>query len=550
MNMFRLRTTPILSRDEISRQQQIWNFLTGSVSKPTTRLEQKVAAVWNHHTLNPIHVLKLMKLLQRKEIDDIKDYDQMSDIEKQRIRNAMKTVSLETGDVLHLAPLRPFLLYPKIKGSSYKRRLDLQLLTRSSLVDFERIMFDNKITFNYLSHSSFANYVYLNMMHYLGVSKLSELLGNDNWRSKVAKLIETFKFSDYFTKLMFYQDFIEYEDKVYNTSDIPKYDVNQITPKSVIPDSTNELESIQYRESVNLANIEQIPDKYRSIFAVFPFKDQHFVDELGRVHFIDVDRSRLKSLHTFIKDLCTIEDINAMIENASQFTELDEVLNYAVHTNAINEQGIALLIARQLVGNVAEIGSYRIYLPTINDVLSWTKLICNKPSFILPPIYENAPLLDQYVKLVKDIAECCFTKLDVAFLCSTYQLPAFAFQSIYRKLTNDAERYVFLTICLQQYAYNMFQIHRDKLTPIFHGDTSIDLSKYNSIKNMYDFNYNQSLPQIPLIDETVNIIPDCMPNKCMELYEFVNKQLNELVAFGDTQFTLEQKAALLSQMLN
>lgn len=124
---------------------------------------------------------------------------------------------------------------------------------------------------------------------------------------------------------------------------------------------------------------------------------------------------------------------------------------------------------------------------------------------------------------------------------------------MYSLLTNDAEKYVFFTLVLQEYRIETFYAARKKLKPQF-GKSIIDLSKYEQNNRRYTdtliTDRLDTLSEPLLLPSDVNAgVNVCTPYSCSEMYEFVDPQLNELVKTGDTALNSEQLSNLIALMV-
>lgn len=227
------------------------------------------------------------------------------------------------------------------------------------------------------------------------------------------------------------------------------------------------------------------------------------------------------------------------IVHASRNMTLDDAIYYALYAPSLEHLGITLMIIRRLVGHVLNLNLHKIQLPTELNIMSWISIACNNKAIILPPLY-NSPDTPMYLNMVQDLASASFNKLYASILCSSYYLPEMCYKAIWDQLVLDSEKYVFLTLLLQDYDDITYRNARDKLKPLFYGN-KVDLTSYpfyiRTFKNI-TISERVNMNIEPLVTPTnINASIDilCTPYKCLDLFEFSDVQLRTLAKDGDVE---------------
>lgn len=568
--MFTLRDT-FTTNEEYDRQKIVERIILFDNKTPTTLLEKKAAAINGHKSINPVMQTKIFKNLQY--IRNIFDNDESKLINdpkvKIQINDYLKTISLEYKDVLSLPKKIPIFAQPPTSIPKYSQQLEIVQCNQVHIPDFEELCFKNKTKFRYLPNTNFAVYVYQNLLHYLNLNCPTELADKEDdpelcWRSKLAMLIRDVNFNESLTKAMFRDDTITFNNQLFDTSYVPKYDVDSLIPQKPISyiddddDTIVDRDYIKYHESLDVMREKFVPTEYINIFLVFPFKNGCYIDPSGQIIYLNLPLSPppKKSARLLIEN-CNMYDIENFIDQNVRLISLDDAIYNAVYAKNIQHQSVALLILRRLVGDVLTLNSLKINIQNELVILSWIRTTCvDKYTIILPPIYKTSSSSSSlYVSLIKDIAQSAHDKLSAVMLCSRYTLPEVDISNVYQMLTSDAEKYVFFTLLLQEYNIYIYKIARDELSPNFGRRTNGDLlANYEPSYRLYqDTTITDRLDTLtqPLVlptdvNEAVNI---CSPYKCGDLYKFTNPQLHALVVDGDVSLDDKQMSAFISLYL-
>lgn len=543
--MFSVRQT-IATNQELARQRAIEkSVLFGKT--PTTFIEKKAAAITGHPDINPILKCKVAIALDTilKFVESDNDFENVKIIN--RIRNHLETINIETGSTLTMVRKLPILSVQPIVPIEYVNVLETEISTVVNIADFEYTMFNGKVKYRYMRETSFATYMYQNIMYFLNTYDVNALEGIDTWLARYAVLLNRTKFSDYVAKKAFYQDIVYFHGVGYDTSFVPKYDVNNLRPQDPIPCSITDESQIDYYYKLNVLRTDQVPIDKIGIFLTFPFKDGHFIKPNGRIRYLGLDNRKraLKSVRLMIKNICSVNDIEAALDSAARGMQLDDIIYRAVYSRNLKEQAVALMIIRRIVGNYARVGKYIIQIPNEMTLLSWTKLSCRKNSIILPPIYTDDNKAPHYVSMIQDISQICYDKMGASIICSNHFLPELNLSAIYQLLQTDAEKYIFYTLVLQDYPIPMYYDAREKLKPKF-GTAHIDLEKYKQMKrpfinvSMEDRLNSITQPLVDMSDDTFTMENKCTPYDCFEMYEFHDEKLKILVTDGDVELDRNQ----------
>lgn len=597
---------------------------------------------------------------------------------REEIRRVVEDTKIVYGDVVYLALRPPVLAYrpPPTINLTYAESLNnsicnydergigtfnLTALSDVTLYDFERLCFENKVLYQYYKGTHFATYLFQNILYSLNATSVKDLEGNDRWQAKLAILISATNFNERLAINAFYDNVVVDNNSVsYDTSFVPKYDVRALKPISqpltvknilknavstivddqIVSERIDDAASLIYRRTFDPKTTARVPKEYLPIFYVFPFKEGHIVEMDGKVSFVDFPPVNSRRFVNFtinqLPNVCNDGDVEGIIEEVSKTLTLNDAIAYALYdAKGLDEQGIVLLVLRQMVGSLLQIPGtrFQIPLPTVNQILSWTTLLCNEEADILndddddnyskhvtdevenqmkratvndddddkvpsscsfkkmkrsfPPAQSSTyrtkeidrillPSLSgcsastndrinvevtRTVSLIRDIASSCVTALGATFRCSSYSLLEADMREVKKALNNDAERYVFATILLQQYPSNSIKRYRDSLKNVRFGSEPvafyINAIPFNDASSSSSSSYNPQ-PKYPLnrrryVDSTlqerldsytellvrptdassngfVNDSPNlaCQPYDCWELYEFTDPRLNLL----------------------
>lgn len=549
--MFSTRTE-FATNDELIRQTEVTDVVLYG-KKPTTFIMKKAAAIYGHRNINIIGRAKIIQSLDHILTFIATDDDLKNEKNQERIRNYLKSVNIEIGTPILLPKkLSIFTLQPE-PIPPFNTILDTTEVSLVNIGEFEYLCFKNQIRFRYLKDSSFASYLYQNLLNYLNASSSDELIGNEMWQAQLALFIERTDFNEYAAMQAFYDNEVSYRGIIYDTSFVPKYDVKNLDPQDPINPKTSDNRMINYYYSLNERREHSVPINMIGIFLTFPFKNGHYIRPTGEIIHLKLKTyNTLQSSRITISNLCDMYDIESAIESAARSIPLDDAIYHAVYSKNLKEQSIALLILRRLVGDVLTIGEERITIPSEINVLSWSKKACAKTALAMPIFIEDKSHRF-YLEMIQDIAASCGNKLTAALMCHKYFIPEINISQVYSLLTTDAEKYILFTLILQDYRMDAYYSALKRLDPKF-GKSTIDLSKYGQNNRLYsDTLITDRLDTMsePLllpsdINSGVNV---CNPYSCLEMYEFTDPQLRELVNTGDTSLDNGQLSNFIALMV-
>nr|WOJ45340.1 GrBNV_gp76-like protein [Apis mellifera nudivirus] len=545
----------IADNDELERQGVIQNIIFGHT--PTTFLEKKAASIIRHSRIDFILSAKILQnldaIVELYDNEEVRLYEYAT---KQAIRDYIEKLGplhLTTDDILQLPckskilTLRPEPLRPL----NYTFELDES--HESNIIEFERLMFNNRVNFQYYTGTSFASYLYQNLLHVLNVQDPEVLVDSNDWRAKFLLLLYYTNFNEYIATNAFYQNKVTLvaTGQVYDTSFVPKYDVKSLQPLVELQNRTdNEQSMINYYYTVKIEDITLVPDQFIGIFLVFPFKRGYYVQPNGRVVYPNVPQPKLRSTQLLIDRICDNSHIEEALDELARTIELSEVIGYALYADTLLKQGIALLILRRMTGNTIRIGGYHIALPTDTDILSWTRVSCTRHRLILPPYYKSRNA-ERSLALVQDIADMCVSEIGAVFICSAYRLLELDLHYVFKNLKSDAEQFVFYTLLLQEYQSPAVQRLRKNLQPKFGHNIYADIEYFT--KNARPYVDNTIVDRVNSFSEPIVRPTDmrsdlnaCPPYTCPELYRFTDEQLATLARIGDCELNREQLAAFIA----
>lgn len=561
-----------LTNAQLKRQQKLLQFIRNPDLRPETRNESVQLAILNNSNLldavTVAIIYKSLNLFKKNfkfhlgqapsavEISEIKRYLSKYDVTNLTCFPLTNYYNIKMD---RFAPVRNF---SKIK-------FDTAPLSRFTTFDFERALFGNNVKVRANERVNISKYLYMNLQNYLtqdGKISSSELdkspppppsslpqpYGGDgakNWRFKILKFIELFDFNDKFTVAMFKFDKIMYKGVQYDVSFVPKYDLTKLQLQLVNGRDLGEIYTgpfIRFYDNEfkpNTTTYATILPAQRSIFKIFPFKSGYFVDfGTGIVHrVLDVARVSNASTNAYISNTCDVGNLEESIASLARILSFDEVFSAAVYSENLKRQAIALLILRHKNnGGHLIINETIVFpLPQLNDILGWVKWTIEKPKIVLPIPFRtaNTPM---YINLIRDLSLASMTKIDVAFYCSNFFVPCCEFKTIFDALANDSEKYVLLTLVLQQFPNADIYRYREQLQPTFHfSEMSAATfrqreSKYeNFIKRtphlvQSEHNTDRNYDNMRLVDANSEMLY-CTPLNCPERYKFHDDRLNALI---------------------
>lgn len=546
----------IVDSDELERQKSIRAILFGR--PPTTFLEKKAAAIVRHQRIDFLFAALILKNLDAVvELyggEEVRLYEQPV---KQAIRRYVDAgikdgPSLEVGDVLLLPRKPPLLTLRPEPLRPLGHTVETEELREGNLADFERLAFGGRVAFQLYPGTSFAAYLYQNLLHALGdIGDPESVRDNADWRARLLLLLHDTGHNEYVAVNAFYANRLSLNGRVYDTSFVPKYDVRSLRPiVELRTQSADEQAMINYYYTVELEGLTVVPDRFIGIFLTFPFKRGYYVQPSGRVVYPNIAPFKLKSTQLTIDRVCDTADIEEALDETARTVELDEVIGYTLYADTLLKQGVALLVLRRMTGNSALIGGYNVILPTESDVLSWTRVSCRRHRVVLPPYYRSRTS-DRSLALVQDIAGLCVSEMGATIVCSAYRIPEIDMRYVHANLRNDAERYVFYTILLQEYASPAIREARKALRPHFGRNVNATLEYYTKSARRYtDSTVSDRLATLtePIVRPTDMRadLNECPPYNCPELYRFADPQLAELARRGDVELTREQLASFIA----
>lgn len=497
------------------------------------------------------------------------------------LRQRINELPIDVGDVFYLPSRTPIMAMQPRPQEPHVFAMNTVRSSMVSLSDFEYMVFGNRCRYRYLGGASFAMYLVQNILYCFQVEDVQALVNNRAWQARLALLIDAVNYNDWVSQEIFYVDVIRVRGIQYDTSFVPKYDVRSLVPQSPIHIPLDHHEMITYHDEVlDVRNSRRVDMRYIRMFYTFPFKDGHYIKaSTGEIIYLDYPRvlnrpSTLSSKIT-IQSLCNTNDLETAIISASDYLQIEDVLQHTIYAKSIREQAIGLLLMRYMLGNVWEWQRYSIRIPSALRILSWTQFTCPRTligyddrlqrQILLPYGYNigiSPDKIERYTRLVIDIAAYAGSRLNVALLCSSYSIPEYCLYSVYRRLRTDAEKYVFFTLILQTYMHSPYVSARDQLSPEFDTNNqrimSLDefLRKHpiHICRPYLDANVSDRLKALtqPLIKPTQineNFTPTLTPHKHVDMYEFTDPQLRELVRVGRVPLTRRQQANLLTLLL-
>jgi hypothetical protein len=588
--MFSIRNVAASSSptsDEIRRQRIVQRIVLGE-RYPITLFEKKAAAISRQKFIDVVLTAKIAKSLN-SVCELFRDEADLYETEtKNNILAFLDTVRIEDGDALRLPLKLPIFAQPSsfIDDNKSPNEFNFQLepISNVNLLEFEYLCFKNRTLFKYYADTSFAVYVYQNLLYSLNVTDVKSLYeedeekdNNDNnnnnnndddnddaWRKRFLLLLYETNVNESVAYNAFYDDSVIYKNLEYDSSFVPKYDVKKLIPVTEIVATSTDQYMIDYYYSIDISKQHEIPEQNIGIFLTFPFKNGYYVYPNGTVMYANVPKLRKRSVITSISAICDVSDIEAAVDSVARRITKDDALSYAVYAKNLIHQAVALMVLRRICGNYVDVPSLNanVRLPNEYDILSWTRISCYRQATsssqkgrILLPVNFKSPTGESNANLVRDIAASCATKIGATILCSRYRIPEIDLHYVFTRLSSDAELYVFYTLLLQDYSNFSYHAARYKLNPIFGQDTSIDLSSYEVSKRSFNDHdlrdVNERLNSIvePLLSSSQSnnrVYPNCSPYKCPNLYEFTNPKLRDLVAREDTELDDYQFASFIA----
>lgn len=450
---------------------------------------------------------------------------------KERILNFTKSVGLEKNDIITISRKKIiFTTFPQ-KIKEYKKNIVIEnaYVKINSLFDFEHTIFSKNITFKYYENVNFAFYIYMNLMNDLGIKDDSELLLFNSWKSKLALLLVQTNFDNKVAVSAFRNNTVTYKGVVYDTSFVPKYNVQDIRPiQRNMTNPINVQNMISYRNQLNVRTTKKIDLKYLPLFYTFPFKDGHLIKSDGQIVFMNVPEptNYVKRIISSSLSICSLDNVEELVKYVIERLSISEIISTAVNSNSLSEQALALLTLWFIRGSYMYINYIKINLPSLTNLLKWNLCLftpnMSNVSIILPPLYNNIYKnsyfelnVKLYTNLVKHIASIAQSAIAVCILCSKYKIPEIVIAHVYNNLDenlgkkNTTQLFVFFTLLIQE-NYNFIYINaRNLLKPTFDTKVTntgillpeeIEVYQYYNIQvpNIEPFKKNSS----PYVDKT------------------------------------------------
>jgi len=555
--MFRKRKE-FADDDELNRQLVLLKIMTEE-RVPSTIFEFIGCALMLNKHIDPIVHLKV-----DKNIDTVLTLVQnTNDLKHPEVRDSIafqiSSTNIDIGDMLRL-PLKPpvFAITPEPVDSVVFDLETSKIPNDVSVYEFENIMFNNKTSFQYLRGTDFTAYLYQNLLFCLGAESIEQLSSNLDWRSRLASLLYMTNLSTLVAVTAFYSDTVTYEGKVFDTSFVPKYDVKNLLPLEEPSGRTIDREMITfYEQFVPSKFVGRVPIEYMGLFSVFPFKNGFYVQPNGEVIFMNIYPTNKRSIKIYIENLCSHTNLQQAIFDAVRKISYEDALAYALYAPSLNTQGMALMILRHMVGLSVYIEPYKIPLPDEYTILSWTRYECKQVKTMTLPQGVETKNITKFVEIIQNIAQSCGNKQGACILASNYRMLECEMAPIYSQLQNDAEKYVFCTMMLQDHYSSTYFNIRKRLNPKFQSRTDISLThKYtpnprpfiNTSTEERAKKYTE--PLITISDTSVFYNTRCSPHKCPDNYEFADKRYRELVRTGTLNLNRAESTRFIAATLS
>lgn len=546
--MFVARQVNDLPSDaQISRQNNIAQVVLYGV-QPTTYLQIKAASIVGSAHIDVIkHALVLDNLNQILDEILIGDYNNIREIEaKKRVRQLLQCANITEVSTFILPQKLPILAETPATIPYYPHESELIDLSYANLGEFEHMCFNSNTLYQYYNVDEFASYIYHNILHSLNATKgVSQLETLDVWQAKLALLIYHTEFNNCVARKAFYDNYVKFKGMVYDTSFVPKYDVNHLAPQYKLTDKgkrlNNDAEYIQYYQQLDPQRVRQVPMSRIGIFLVFPFKNGHYVAPDGRIHYVGdsvSSQGSRKSVQLLMQNMCTLNDLEASIESAARMMSVSDATYQALYAANLQVLAVALMVLRRQLGNAITLKDFTIALPTELNILSWLRLTCDQTRILLPPRYKCYSHDIVCVDLIRDIAQSCYNELGACLMAASFVMPEILYNSVHAELRTSAELYVFYTLILQSYPHAMYLIARNSLKNItFGSNTTVNFSKYRKeVRRYYDNTIGERLDNMTealVLPSAINSNDQnenkCKYSSCPALYEFANDQLRTLV---------------------
>lgn len=528
---------------EILHQKHIYHFLNSNLQAKNT-LEKITVAILNL----PIYDVSFVSNIYHNfPLNEIQNFNEEEILTKHGSK--LKEI-LEMPVNLNQTTIFPLQF---IINDNFKLKENLLVLNKtavmSSLYEFEKMLFNNEVLYDFLKLTTFSSYLYKNLTSFIKNNP-----NNSEFQQKMLDVLNEIDKDNELSMQMFESDTITYSDKLINVDFIPNYPIkklyNPILNTDLIAED-DKIRILKYAEEINLDIIDSIPGEIMSFFKVFPFKKGIYIKPNGSKLYLYTPFSKKQNVENTLMAICNANELNMAINSLASNESVTDLIAYAVHTDNFAHQGIILLALRKILGNYLFLENQKILLPFMKDVLSWIKLKCEQTDTIYLPKKNIIEDVGLYVSLVQEISKQSMSKIDVSFLISKYFIPEIYLRHVFDKLTNDLERYILCSFILQNYDKYSIQKFQNQLSVKFlqtsnrfheyeskfkFMESKLTVLKTNSQKFIDLINVNDLAKKISFIEE-------------FRLYEFSNVQLNQLCKFKTTPLTNWQKAIFLSLLI-
>uniref|UniRef100_A0A0C9RP25 CLPB1 protein n=1 Tax=Fopius arisanus TaxID=64838 RepID=A0A0C9RP25_9HYME len=560
--MYKLRET-FPTNDERSRQYKIQRVLFGEM--PVSRIEKLAAAVLNNAYVNSVRAFKIER--KGEEIQTILNTQDLTDDTRifecrRQILKSIEQVKFQPGDTFQLSyKTKTPTLYPEAIKPIITR-WNVVPSTNVSLIDFEKLMFNNKILLRYYENVRFVDYMLANLKYYLDVDEVSQTEDNMLSQAKLLQFMDKTEYNEYTLIRAFYDNTITYNNMIYDTSFVPKYPVLDLKHQLSPIISIDKSDEINYWNSIDLSTIDIIPIQYLGIFMVFPFKNGFYVQPTGKITKIPLKPKKRMSLINLLASICSSDDLEAVLDETCKIYTAEDILHWTLYESTLRNVGLGILLLRRYFGDILTINPFKIALVNEYTILSWLTLQCNKgdtyPGVLLPcnpdkndNTLELSRTATISLALIRDIINAAQHVFDVSVLISNYCILESDMYPIYTKLNTSTEKYVFLLMVYQYYPYYNYE----RALRLLNENLSFGKDTNMNILSLYKPNprhYVNAPLSVKLAQMTVPIvrpqdlnseITTCSPTACPDLYEFTDYQLNELAKSGTLQFTTTKQFA-------
>lgn len=540
--MFKLREeinkTQLL---EILRQKQIYHFLNSNLQAKHS-FEKLTASILNLPIYDVSFVSNIYHNFPLNEIQNFNEEEILTKYESKLREISKMPVNLKQTTIF---PLQ-FMI-----NDNFKLKENILTINKtsvmSSLYEFEKMIFNNEILYEFITLKTFSYYLYKNLTNFIKNHPT-----NSEFQQKMLEVLTEIGNDNELSMEMFGSNTIKFYGKPIDVSFIPNYPIkklyNPILSVNLI-EQTDKIKILKYIEEINLDTIDLIPSEFINFFKIFPFKKGIYIKPNGTKLYLYTPFPKNQTVENTLIAICNTNELNTAIYSLSSNESVNDLITYAVHTDNFTHQGIVLLALRKILGNYLFLENQQIFLPFMKDVLSWIKLKCEQTDQIFLPKKNIEQNVDLYVSLIQKISRQAMSKIDVSFLISKYFIPEIYLRTVFEKLTNDLEKYIFCSFILQNYNKYSIQKFQNQLSVKFPQtsnqfqedefksmESKLTVLKTNSQKFIDLVNVNDLNKKISFIES-------------FRLYEFSNVQLNQLCKFNTTQLTNWQKAIFLSLLV-